>query len=414
MIVRSLLRQFRHADPTFGVNQARIPSNGEGWTSWAGVSVTEMQALQQLTVWSCVALTTDVIATMPVGTFRGVGPDRIPIANAPFLEEPFPNMDRVEWLTMELVSILLRGNAYARVIERDRLMYPTQLLPMHPDEVQPRLNKLTGQLEYKVAGEAKPLDPVDVFHVKGLTLPGKRMIKGLDPIAYARQTIGTALAAEEYGARFFGESATPSGYLSSDKPIGDDTAKDMQARWMAAHGNRHRKPAVLGGGLKWETITINPEESQFLATIKAKRGEIAGFFRTPPHLVGDVDRSTSWGSGIEEQNLMWITIGLGTWIVRFERAFTRITPRGQYVKFNLAGLLRGRLLDRYRAYLMGRQGGWLNIDEIRALEELPPLPEGRGQDYLMPLNYAPIPPQNAADAQVPEPSAPPAVTEPAP
>jgi len=406
-LIGRFVRELRHMDPTFGVATAEIPPNSSTGSTWAGVFVNEDQALRLLTVWSCVSLITDTTSTLPIGTFRDQGTARVRIPDPSWLEEPVSGMDRVEWLGRVLASDLLRGNGYARIIERDRLGYARQLLPVHPDEIFPRRRMSDGALVYKVSGESRDVDPVDVMHIKGLTLPGARQLEGLSPVGYARQVIGTALAAEEYGARFFSEGAQPAGILKSTEAIDDDVAKRMQERWLESHGSRHRKPAVLGGGLEWQSISLKPEEAQFLETIKAKHSQIQGLYRVPPHLVSDVERSTSWGSGIEEQNLQFATFTLGPWIVRLERALSKLLPRPQYLKFNLAGLLRGRLTERYNAYLKGRQGGWLSIDDVRALEEMAPLPGGKGTDYLQPLNYAPIP----ADADERRPAS--GVTEPA-
>ena len=401
MIIRSALRQLRHADPTFGASQAQIPGPTDGWSTWSGVPVDERTALQQITVYSCVSLICDVISTLPVGVFRDEGPARIPVARPRLVTEPFEGVEWTEWIGQELLSMLLRGNSYALVTERDALGYPSQLEPLHPDDVRPKRDKSSGRVLYRVTGEKKDLTDFDVFHVRGMKLPGIRHVEGLSPISYARQTIGTALAAEEYSSRFFAEASVPPGYLKTEQALNEEDAKRFQQMWMQAHGNRSRKPAVMGGGLTFETISLKPEDTQFLATIKATRSMICGFYRTPPHLVADVERSTSWGSGIEEQNLTWITIGLGPDIVRFERAISRILPRPRYLKFNLAGLLRGRLTERYRAYLMARQGGWLSIDDVRALEEMAPLPEGKGTDYLTPLNFQAIPAGGLGEAMDP-------------
>lgn len=398
-LIRSFVRQIRSADLSgFGVAAAEIPGPGEqpGWITWAGVPVTEMRALQQITVWACASLVTETIAQLPIGAYRGVGPTRQPLPDPQLIRTPADRMTWNEWMGQEMISAVLRGNAYGRIVARDdRLGYPTQIEPVHPDEIEP-VRPPGGSLVYRLAG-GKLLDPFEVFHVKGLTLPGRRSIKGLSPIEHAAQTIGLALGAEEYGARWFSESAVPPGYLSSDGNVPDDKAKEMQDRWVATHGNRSRKPAVLGGGLKWETITVAPEASQFLETRKATRSEICGFFRVPPHLVADVERSTSWGSGLEEQNLMWITVGLGTWIIRFEQAISAVMPRGQYVKFNLGQLLRARLLDQANAFKIYREIGLMNIDEERALIEMPPLPDGKGTDHTQPLNWGSVPSSSATN-----------------
>jgi HK97 family phage portal protein len=390
MILDRAWRNLRHIDPTFGSQAAKIPPPGAAGGTFAGVYVDEHQALRMTTVWACVSLIADAISILPAGVFRQDGQARVRMPDPPWLAEPVPGIQWHEWVHRTIVSLLLRGNAYCLIVERDGLGYPASFEQLHPDEVTELVDR-RGRVRYRVAGVGE-LDPVDVLHIRGLTLPGRFEVRGLSPIGYARQTIGTALAAEEFGARFFGEGAHPSGVLTTDGPMDKETAQRFQKEWMELHGQRHRKPAVLSGGLKWQPISLSPEESQFLATIDAKAADIAGFFRVPPHLIGDVDRSTSWGSGIEEQGLQFVVFTLGAWIVRVERALSALLPKPRYLRLNVSAFLRGRTLERYQAYLMGRQGGWLSIDDVRALEEMPPLPDGRGTDYLQPLNYAPIPP----------------------
>ncbi|MGH2692330.1 MAG: phage portal protein [Actinomycetota bacterium] len=403
MIFRSLVRELRHGDLS-GFGKSDIPSPSAGWSTWAGVPVGEQQALRVLTVWSCVALISDAISTMPAGAFRDVDGFPKRASEPQLLAQPHAELDWTEWFARLLVSILLRGNAYGRVIERDGMGFPAQIEPLHPDWVQPQRDRVTNKIVYRVSREAVLIPAFDIFHVRGLALPGAHNLEGLDPINYARQTIGASLGAEEFGARFFGDGAQPSGVLQTDVEIDEPTAKRYQKDWLEGHGDRQRRPAVLGGGLKWTPISLKPDEAQFLATIKAKRGDIAGWFRVPPHMVGDVERSTSWGTGIEEQMLGFVTFTLGPWIIRFERALSAILPKPQYVKLNVAGLLRGRLLDRYRSYLMGRQGGWLNVDEIRALEEMAPVPGGEGKSYAQPMNWGPLSGTDPTSGEPPQPS----------
>ena len=158
----------------------------------------------------------------------------------------------------------------------------------------------------------------------------------------------------------------------------------MLVGWMKAHHGRSRVPAVLDNGLKWNQITVNPEESQFIETRRLQGAQIAGLYRVPPHMVSDTDRGTSWGTGIEEQGIGFVVYTLGPWISRFESAISSLLPRGQYVKFNMNQLLRGRQKDRFASYAIGRQWGWLSVNDIRQLEDLPPV-EG-GDTYLQPLN----------------------------
>lgn len=402
-IVRALLPGRRTAtlDAT---GQVVFDRMGTYATSGAGVPVDEQTAMQLQAVWSCVSLITDGVGMLPLHTYRDAGQARIQVSDSTLVVQPHVEMTRFDWVVRMLWSLLMRGNAFAWVIERDRRMTPSQLLPLHPDEV--RIIRQDGELLYRIGSPHNGITvrAHDMLHVRGLQVPGRDSVYGLSPVEYARQMLGLGLASQEFGGKFFAQGATPSGVLWTDQTLDLDTAKAYQDRWEEAHGNRNRRTAVLGGGLKWEPVTLKPEESQFLQTRGFSRSEIAGWFRVPPHLIGDVDRSTSWGTGIEEQGHQFVTFTLGPWLKRMEDGLSSLLPRGRYVKFNTAALLRGRTLERYQAYVMARQGGWMNVDEIRALEEQAPLEDDKGTDYLMPLNFAPVPPGGGAPAAVTPPS----------
>jgi HK97 family phage portal protein len=358
-----------------------------GYQSYAGVTVNTDSAMRHLTVWACVSLITDAIAQLPLDTFREGASFPEPIENPQVIERPHAEMTRFAWHVRMLWSVLMRGNAYARVIERGRGGIPLQLEPQHPDEVTISRNKQTGEIEYLVGSSREVVAWEDMLHIPGLVVPGSSY--GLDPVSYARQTIGTGLAAEEYGARFFSEGAVPPGVLSTDQKLDLDTALEYQTRWEDAHGNRRRKVAVLGGGLKYDAIQITPEASQFLSTIGATRSQIAAFFRVPPHLIGDADNAVSaWGSGMEELGRSFTTYTLGPWLKRLEDAWVDVLggTGAVYARYNTKALLRSRLTERYQAYTLARNGGWLSVDEIRAYEELAPLDDGAGSGYLKPLN----------------------------
>ena len=379
-----------------GLDDPRLAlrASGMGGLSWAGVPITQHTALQLTTVWACVTLLADTISSLPVGAFRRNSNDnaRMPITPTPaLLLKPHPELDFPAWMNQSMVSLLMRGNSYGRIVEFDSNSYPSAIKPLSPDDVQPKRDKVTGLIMYKIRGEAelqRAYPAGNIVHQRGLTLPGG--VVGLAPIEYARQGIGLGLAAEEYGGRYFGESANPSGVLSTDQELSEMAAKTSLQNWMKSHGNRSRIPAVLSGGLKFTPTSITPEESQFLATRAYTRVDIAQLFRVPLHMISIMDKSTSWGTGIEEQVLGLVTFTLQPWLVRQETMLTEMLPRGQFVKFNLAGLLRGRLLDRYDAYLKGRTGGWLSINDILRLEDMAPISDPAGDDHIQPLNMAPI------------------------
>jgi HK97 family phage portal protein len=379
---------------TAQLSAAELIARDRGFATYAGVPVNERTAMSHLTVWSCVRLITDSVAMMPVHTFEQAG-EELPqrVADPDVIDRPHSEMTRSEWHTRMLWSVLIRGNAYGEILSVGRGGIPTQIEPLHPNEVV--IDRDTsGRLRYLIGSERRPVMQERMMHIPGIVVPGN--VYGLDPISYARQTIGTGLAAVEYGARFFSEGAVPPGVLTTEQKLDTDTALDYQDRWTEAHGNRSRKVAVLGGGLHYDAVQLSPEASQFLATQELTKGDIAGFYGVPPHMIGDVDRSTSWGTGIEEQTLGFVTYTLGPWLRRLEDAWRGVLGGKLYARYNTNALLRSRALDRAAFYRTMREVGAFNIDDIRAHEELAPLPDGMGQDYLQPLNYAPIPPGGGA------------------
>lgn len=380
-----LSRIFDNDGEARGISKSSaIPSNADGYRSDAGVPVSERSALQLIAVQACVRVLADSLAALPLDAYRKTNGIRQEIAPAPLLvRDPFAQLTDFEWKFQLVSSLALRGNSYHRVIARDRMEYATQLQPVHPDCVSVEVDKESGSVVYRIEGERVP--NADIVHIRRFALPGSEV--GLSPIGAAAQGIGLGLAAERYGARYFGDSANPSSVLETDQDLSDDQALRSQQSWINTHGGR-RKPAMLSGGLKWRPITISPNEAQFLETRKFQRSEIAMLFGVPPHMIGDTDRSTSWGSGIEQQSIGFVTYTLRPWLTCIEAALSKLLPKSQYVRFNVDALLRGDQKARYDSYVQARNGGFLNVNEIRELEDLEPIENG--EDYLQPLNYGPL------------------------
>lgn len=369
-------------------NTGLIPSNASQYIGGfdSGVAVNDRTAMQQLAVYSCIKLLADIISTLPVDVFRGADASRVNLTPPPVIEDPDPDLNGVEYNHQVVTSLAARGNSFELVTSRDKFEYPVTRMPLHPDCVQVVRNWDDGRADYRVHGELVPRS--DMIHIRRFTLPGE--LQGLSPIRQAAQAIGISLAAERFGARFFGDSATPSSVLESEGNVPDDEASRTMKSWMATHGGR-RAPALLSGGLKYRTISITPEESQFLATREFARSEIAMFFGIPPHMIGDHSKATSWGSGIEQLGIGFVKYTLLPWLRCMEATYSRVLlPRGQFMRFNVNGLLRGDTASRYNSYTQARNAGWLNVDEIRALEDMPPIPGGAGASYIQPLNMGPL------------------------
>lgn len=375
------------------------PSNGMLGGSVAGTYVSEKTALEVAAVYGSVSVLADAVSTLPLRQYRknNNGPD-IELPPSPIVLQPFVEITQQDWFTQGMVSLTLRGNSYSLVTQRDPdTLLPTQLKPLHPDNV--RVRRLAdGTIEYRVGGMVKSID--DMCHVRNLQVPGS--VVGLNPVEMLRNTIGLARAADMYGGSFFANSANPSGVIYAQEDMTEEETLDLARSWMQAHqgigaGNL---PAVLTGGLKWEQISLNPEDSQFIESRQFSQGEISGMiFRVPPHMIGIVDRSTSWGTGIEQQELGFTRNTVGGYLGKWESLFNLLVPPNQYVKFDLDARLAGDTPTRYAAYMAARTAGWLTSDEIREKEKKAPLPDGIGANPAQPLNSA-------------APSAPPGVGQP--
>lgn len=388
-----------------------IPSNGSlaAWTP-AGVPVTEDTAMQLLVVSACVRILANAVAGLPLDAVQMTGLTRKQLDPAPpIISDPFGGLNnqafptRRTGLVQLMISLLLRGNGYAVVVARDSLMRPTRLRVIHPDRVAVGLND-DGSRYYEI--NRRPVDTVDMIHVIGMSMPEAPI--GMSVISYARTAIGLGLAAEEFGARFFGSGAHLSGVIEIPGDLDKDRARQVKENWQAAHtGLRHaHEVGVLTGGAKWAPISVTPEDAQFLGTRAAQNLDIAMLFGVPPHMLGQVDRTTSWGTGIEQQSLGFLKYTLSNWIGLFEETWSPMLPPRQIARFNVAGLLRTDTAGRYAAYMQARNGAWMTIDEIRALEDMEPLPNGKGSDPFAPLNSA-----HATGSSGPADDSPPAPTE---
>jgi HK97 family phage portal protein len=331
----------------------------------AGEPVTVDRALQLSTVWGCVRLLADSVSTLPLHVYRG--DDRDPIPTPPLLQRPsadFPDLG--DWLWAIMASLLLRGNAWGVITARSGVL-AAQVDLVHPDRVAVTTEE--GRRVIRIGGV--PYERGELFHVKAYPWPGELL--GLSPIAYAREAMGLGLAAERYGAQFFGDSAIPSGVLTSDQHFGDDYAAALKARWKARHKG-HRDIAVLGDGAKFQPITVAPDEAQFIQTQKFNVSTICRFYGVPPEMMAGETAGHEAYTSPEMRGTDFLTFTLRPWLYRVERAVSGLLPSTQAAKFNAGGFVRATLLDRYQAHKLGIEAGWLLRSEVRELEDRPPIP----------------------------------------
>ena len=373
-----------------------------GGTS-SGKRVNERSAMQMTAVYSCVRILSEAVASLPLHVYRNTDTGTEKATDHPLYtilhDEPNPEMTSFVFRETLMTHLLLWGNAYAQII-RNGKGEVIALYPLMPDRMSVDRDE-NGQLyyEYLVSSDDAPvnkksivrLSPSDVLHIPGLGFDG---LVGYSPIAMAKNAIGLAIATEEYGSKFFANGAAPSGVLEHPGTIKDPNR--IRESWQQTFGGSQNsgKIAVLEEGMKYTPISISPEQAQFLETRKFQINEIARIFRVPPHMVGDLEKSSF--SNIEQQSLEFVKYTLDPWVSRWEQSIVRtlLTPEEKkkyYVKFNVDGLLRGDYQSRMNGYAIGRQNGWMSANDIRELENLDRIPTEEGGDlYLINGNMLPL------------------------
>lgn len=372
--------------------------------SSAGKNVNERSAMQMTAVYSCVRILAEAVAGLPLHLYRykeDGGKERAIDNNLYHLLHDEPNKEMSSFIFREtlMTHLLLWGNAYAQII-RNGKGEVVALYPLMPKKMQVDRDE-NGELYYiytRSSEEAKTMEgaqvyltPRDVLHIPGLGFDG---LVGYSPIAMAKNAIGLAIATEEYGAKFFANGAAPSGVLEHPGTIKDPSR--LRENWNSTFGGSANsgKVAVLEEGMKYTPIAISPEQAQFLETRKFQIDEIARIFRVPPHMVGDLEKSSF--SNIEQQSLEFVKYTLDPWVIRWEQSLSRSLlnedeKRRYFFKFNLEGLLRGDYESRMSGYATARQNGWMSANDIRELENLDKIPAEEGGDlYLINGNMLPL------------------------
>ena len=381
--------------------------NGNAYSFLMGASssgrrVTERTAMQMTAVYSCVRILSETLASLPLHIYESSETNSRKATKHPLYkvlhDEPNPEMTSFIFRETLMTHLLLWGNAYAQII-RNGKGEVLALYPLMPDRMRVDRDEY-GQLYYeymlsdsdanaKESGAVR-LSTQDILHIPGLGFDG---LVGYSPIAMAKNAIGMAIATEEYGAAFFANGATPSGILTHPGVIKNPEV--MRESWSKGFGGRNsHKVAILEEGMNYTPISIAPNEAQFLETRKFQLNEIARIFRVPPHMVGDLEKSSF--SNIEQQSLEFVKYTLDPWVSRFEQAMTRrlLTDdekKKYYIKFNVDGLMRGDYQSRMNGYATARQNGWMSANDIRALENLDLISDEEGGNlYLINGNMVPL------------------------
>ena len=371
-------------------------------SSFSGKSVTARSAIQLSTVYACVRVISETVASLPLNVFEVTERGGVKALEHPLQrllhDEPNPEMTSFVWRETMLSHLLLWGNSYCQIIRNGRNGI-VGLYPLLPDHMEVDRDS-KGRLTYTyTTGEGRivRLAPEDVLHIPGLGFDG---VMGYSPIALEKSAVGLSIAAEEYGSKFFGNGAMPSGVLTHPNTVKDP--KRLRESWNAAYGGSANsgKVAILEESMSFTPISIPNDAAQFLETRKFQVTEICRIFRVPPHMIGDLERATF--SNIESQNISFAVHTIRPWLVRIEQAMNRALfsegekagssgGRRYYAQFNLDGLMRGDYKSRMEGYAIARQNGWMSANDIRELENLNPIPVEEGGDmYLVNGNMIPI------------------------
>jgi HK97 family phage portal protein len=360
----------------------------------SGVSVNEQTALNYSAVWAAVQRISGDVGSLPLVLYRRVGDGKEPLRDHPTYkllhDQPNPDMTAVVFRETMQAHLLTWGNAYAEIEWRGDGR-PQALWPIDPSRVTPERDA-GGNLYYKVQNYSKAdmkFAPENMLHIPGLGFDGTC---GYSVISKARESIGLGLAMERFGGAFFGNGATLGGILTHPGRLSDQAKKGLRESFNAKHRGVDRAHNVgsLEENMTYTPLGVPPDDAQFLESRKFQVAEIARWFQVPPHMLADLDRSAF--SNIEQQQIDYYTGTLRRWLVRWEQEINRklVLQQGtQFVEHVIDGLLRGDIESRYAAYAVGRQWGWLSADDVRAKENMNPLPAEAGRIYLVPINMAP-------------------------
>lgn len=364
-------------------------------SSKTGVTVNETTAMYYTTVYACVKVISESIASLPLIVYERLDRGKTRAKDHPLYSvlHDLANPYMTSFVLRETLQnhLLTYGNAYCE-IQRNNGGDVIALWPMLPDRTQPHIEGDRKYYVTTVAGKEITLSVDKVLHIPGLGYDG---LKGYSPIKMAMEAIGLGLAAEEFGANFYANGMNVGGIAEHPGKLTDQGSKNLREsinKTYSGLGNAYRV-LLLEEGMKFQKVSITPNEGQFLETRKFQKAEIAGFYRVPPHMIGDLERATF--SNIEHQSLEFVQHTLRPWLVRWEQAiltqlFTPLERRAYFAEFLVDGLLRGDLKSRYEAYAIARSNGWMSADDIRETENMNPLPDGKGEIYLVPLNMVPV------------------------
>jgi len=373
-------------------------TTGTFWQEWMGMSssgkvVSADKAIHLSAVWACVRLLSESVSTLPLKIYeRQPDGSRKPATNHPAYQvlcrRPNLEMTPSRFMLMLVASICLRGNAFVeKKMIGNRLVSLVPLLPQNM--VVKRLDNGSLEYTYTESGTSRVIPAKNIMHIRGFGLDG---VCGMMPMMAGRDVIGSAMAVEESAAKIFENGLQSSGFLSADGALNEEQRERLRGYMAKFIGSRNAgKIMVLEGGLKYQNVTMNPEAAQMLESRAFSIEEICRWFRVPPFMVGHADKQSSWASSVEGMNLQFLTNTLRPLLVNIEQEISRCLLDGDedlFAEFSVEGLLRADSAGRAAYYTTALQNGWMSRNDVRRLENMPPI-EG-GDIYTVQLNLTPL------------------------
>lgn len=358
----------------------------------SGQAVNQYTALTLSTVFACVNIISDTMAMMPLVVNKRLypsGKERFP--DSPIYQilhdEPNPEQTSFQWRKLMFTHYLLWGVGISKIEFIKGTGTARYLWPILPWQVQPkRTVKNSLYYEWSHDGIVEPLQPWEVVIITTLQTGDKF----LSPIALHRETIGAAMAVNDYGAKTFGTGINPAGILSGVTISDEDSEESISQKFSDCYAgmNSNKNLMILSDQVKFERVGLPPEDAQYLETKKYNVSEISRIFNVPLFMLNEHEKQTSWGSGIEEQKNGFVTFNILPKCIQAEQEFNKklLKDESLFTEFKTAGLLRGTLPSRMEAYQKGFNMGMYSPDDLRELENLNPLPDDQGKNHFIPMN----------------------------
>lgn len=364
--------------------------------SWSGAHVDQLTALQIDTVYACVRTYTDTLSTLPVAPFYRVNGERRPWGPRPIWMDD-PGVDNLTWgdyIQQGMVSLLLDGNWFTRVYRNSR-GEAVALKVLNPMKVEVRRDG-DGNVEYWWDTTTR-LPARDILHITELRLPGD--VRGVSRITQLKQSLGISKALDEFSARFFSGGSVSSGIITTPAMVNAEQAREIKRAFEDGHkglGKSHRV-GVLGGGSQWVKTGVDPDEAQMLESKRFSVETIARVFSVPLHMLQVATPGAMSYASVEANAIQWTTQSLRPYVAKIENAHTKLLPDGVFMRLNMEALMRGDTASRHSAYSQALQSGWASINDIRRMEDMPPV--SGGDVVRVPLANVDLPAANIVETE---------------